>query len=105
MQLKLPMSILCQFKSGIRPLWEEKANRDGGRWTVRVRRHHTDRYWENAIMAMVGEQFLVGDEICGMVLSLRYPWDQVTEMLNLILGNVLLLATSNNASQLFRILG
>ena len=28
-------------------------------------------------MAMVGEQFLVGDEICGMVLSLRYPWDQV----------------------------
>ena len=28
-------------------------------------------------MAMIGEQFLVGDEICGMVLSLRYPWDQV----------------------------
>ena len=71
------MILIGQFKSGIRPLWEEKANRDGGRWTVRVRRHHTDRYWENAIMAMIGEQFLVGDEICGMVLSLRYPWDQV----------------------------
>lgn len=69
---------LMLFKSGIRPLWEEKANRDGGRWTVRVRRHHTDRYWENAIMAMIGEQFLVGDEICGMVLSLRYPWDQLS---------------------------
>lgn len=28
-------------------------------------------------MAMVGEQFLVGDELCGIVLSLRNPWDQV----------------------------
>ena len=28
-------------------------------------------------MAMIGEQFMVGNEICGMVLSLRYPWDQV----------------------------
>ena len=66
-----------QFKSGIRPLWEEESNRDGGRWSIRIRRHNTDRYWENAIMAMIGEQFMVGNEICGMVLSLRYPWDQV----------------------------
>ena len=66
-----------KFKSGIRPLWEEESNRDGGRWSIRIRRHHTDRYWENAIMAMVGEQFMVGNEICGMVLSLRCPYDQV----------------------------
>ena len=68
-----------QFKSGIRPLWEEESNRDGGRWSIRIRRHNTDRYWENAIMAMIGEQFMVGNEICGMVLSLRYPWDQVND--------------------------
>lgn len=69
---------LMLFKRGIRPLWEEAANKDGGRWTLRVRRHNTDRYWENAIMAMIGEQFLVGDEICGIVLSLRNPWDQLS---------------------------
>ena len=28
-------------------------------------------------MAMIGEQFMVGNEICGMQLSLRYPYDQV----------------------------
>ena len=66
-----------QFKSGIRPLWEDESNRDGGRWSIRVKRHNTDRYWENAIMAMIGEQFMVGNEICGMQLSLRYPYDQV----------------------------
>jgi len=69
---------LMLFKSGIRPLWEEESNREGGRWSIRIRRHTTDRYWENAIMAMVGEQFMVGNEICGMVLSLRYPWDQLS---------------------------
>jgi len=69
---------LMMFKRGIRPVWEEAANKDGGRWTLRVRRHNTDRYWENAIMAMIGEQFLVGDEICGIVLSLRNPWDQLS---------------------------
>lgn len=69
---------LMLFKSGIRPLWEEESNREGGRWSIRIRRHNTDRYWENAIMAMIGEQFMVGNEICGMVLSLRYPWDQLS---------------------------
>jgi len=69
---------LMLFKYGIRPLWEEESNRDGGRWSIRVKRHNTDRYWENAIMAMIGEQFMVGNEICGMVLSLRYPWDNLS---------------------------
>ena len=74
-----------QFKSGIRPLWEDESNRDGGRWSIRVKRHNTDRYWENAIMAMIGEQFMVGNEICGMQLSLRYPYDQVSRVLERIL--------------------
>jgi len=69
---------LMLFKSGIRPLWEDESNREGGRWSIRVKRHSTDRYWENAIMAMVGEQFMVGNEICGMQLSLRYPYDQLS---------------------------
>jgi len=69
---------LMLFKSGIRPLWEDESNRDGGRWSIRVKRHNTDRYWENAIMAMIGEQFMVGNEICGMQLSLRYPYDQLS---------------------------
>jgi translation initiation factor 4E len=69
---------LMLFKHGIRPLWEDPSNRDGGRWSIRVKRHNTDRYWENAIMAMIGEQFMVGNEICGMQLSLRYPYDQLS---------------------------
>ncbi len=29
------------------------------------------RCWENLVLAMLGEQFMVGDEICGAVVSIR----------------------------------
>ena len=33
------------------------------------------RYWESIILAMIGEQFGVGSEICGAVISVRYNED------------------------------
>lgn len=30
------------------------------------------RCWENLILAMLGEQFMVGEEICGAVVSIRF---------------------------------
>ena len=36
------------------------------------------RCWENMILAMLGEQFMVGEEICGAVVSVRH---QVRDML------------------------
>lgn len=47
----------------------------GGKWVIRLRKHRVDRAWENVCMAMLGEQFLVGSEICGIVLSTQYPED------------------------------
>lgn len=66
------------FKQGIKPLWEDKANMNGGKWIVRLRKHFTSRCWENLIMAMVGEQFMVGDEICGAVVSVRFQEDIIS---------------------------
>ncbi|KAG8005866.1 Eukaryotic translation initiation factor 4E type 2, partial [Nibea albiflora] len=31
--------------------------------------------WENIILAMLGEQFMVGEEICGAVVSIRFQED------------------------------
>lgn len=33
---------------------------------------------ENLLMAMLGEQFMVGDEICGAVVSIRYQEDIIS---------------------------
>ncbi|TMW43277.1 hypothetical protein DOY81_011643 [Sarcophaga bullata] len=57
------------------------TNSKGGQWVIRLRKNQIDRGVENAVwhvvtnsyMAMLGEQFLVGDEICGVVLTTKTP--------------------------------
>lgn len=63
------------FRAGIKPMWEDEGNRQGGKVVVRVRKGLAARYWEDVCCAVVGEQFGVGDEICGAVLSLRFQED------------------------------
>ncbi|KAK2763047.1 hypothetical protein FQN54_009680 [Arachnomyces sp. PD_36] len=60
------------FKKGIRPVWEDEANKRGGKWIVRLKKGVADRYWEDLLLAMIGDQFAeAGDEVCGAVLSVR----------------------------------
>lgn len=60
------------FKDGIRPVWEDEANKRGGKWIVRLKKGVADRYWEELLLAIVGDQFLeAGEEVCGAVLSVR----------------------------------
>ncbi|XP_042215628.1 eukaryotic translation initiation factor 4E type 2-like isoform X4 [Homarus americanus] len=66
------------FKDGIKPMWEDSANKNGGKWIVRLRKGLASRCWENMILAMLGEQFLVGDEICGAVISVRFQEDIIS---------------------------
>jgi len=66
------------FKDGIKPMWEDSANKDGGKWIVRLRKGLASRCWENLILAMLGEQFMVGEEICGAVISIRFQEDIIS---------------------------
>lgn len=60
------------FKDGIRPVWEDEGNKRGGKWIVRLKKGVADRYWEDLLLAIVGDQFMeAGDEVCGAVLSVR----------------------------------
>ena len=71
-------------------MWEDEANKFGGKWIVRLRKglqknpkeyksSHilglASRCWENLVLAMLGEQFMVGEEICGAVVSIRFQED------------------------------
>jgi len=64
------------FKHGIRPMWED--NKEGGKWILRIKKGLASRYWENIIMAMLGEQFMVESELCGAVVSLRFQDDIIS---------------------------
>ncbi|RXN20103.1 calpain-10 [Labeo rohita] len=66
------------FKEGIKPMWEDDANKSGGKWIIRLRKGLASRCWENLILAMLGEQFMVGEEICGAVVSVRFQEDIIS---------------------------
>ncbi|KAK5106862.1 hypothetical protein LTS08_000985 [Lithohypha guttulata] len=60
------------FKDGIRPVWEDDANKKGGKWIIRLKKGVADRYWEDLLLAIAGDQFMeASDEVCGAVLSNR----------------------------------
>ncbi|KAI6899942.1 IF4E-domain-containing protein [Hortaea werneckii] len=60
------------FKEGIRPVWEDEENKQGGKWTMRLKKGVADRYWEELLLALVGDQFAeASEEVCGAVVSVR----------------------------------
>ncbi|KAJ6763086.1 hypothetical protein OIU79_023765 [Salix purpurea] len=63
------------FKEGIRPLWEDSANCNGGKWIIRFKKVVSGRFWEDLVLALVGDQLDYSDDICGAVLSIRYNED------------------------------
>ncbi|EJF63604.1 translation initiation factor eIF4e, partial [Dichomitus squalens LYAD-421 SS1] len=67
------------FKSGIKPMWEDEANANGGKWVLTMKNNPQllDRCWSWLAMALVGEDLDEGDEICGAVVSLRSKVDRI----------------------------
>ena len=68
---------LFLFKHGIKPMWEDQANAKGGRWVVRLRKGLASHYWESLVLAMIGEQFDVGNEICGAAVNISPTRDSI----------------------------
>jgi len=67
------------FKKGIRPIWEDEVNKNGGKWIVRLRKGVADRYWEDLLLAIIGDQFSeASEEVCGAVLSVRNGEDIIS---------------------------
>jgi len=67
------------FKKGIKPMWEDDANANGGKWVLTMKNNPQllDRCWNWLAMALVGEDLDEGDEICGAVVSLRSKVDRI----------------------------
>ncbi|EFJ11627.1 hypothetical protein SELMODRAFT_125743, partial [Selaginella moellendorffii] len=69
------------FKEGIKPEWEDPRCANGGKWTAappRGSKQALDQFWLNTLLALIGEQFDEGDEICGVVVSVRPRGDKLS---------------------------
>uniref|UniRef100_T1GNT1 eIF-4F 25 kDa subunit n=1 Tax=Megaselia scalaris TaxID=36166 RepID=T1GNT1_MEGSC len=69
-----PGSDYSLFKKGIRPMWEDEANKNGGRWMITLNRaahSDIDNLWLDVILCLIGESFEHSDQICGAVINNR----------------------------------
>lgn len=63
------------FKEGIKFMWEDDVNKNGGKWIIWLWKGLVFCCWENFILVMLGEQFMVGEEICGVVVFVCFQED------------------------------
>ncbi|KAJ2803910.1 hypothetical protein H4R21_001849 [Coemansia helicoidea] len=66
------------FRAGVRPVWEDAENLNGGKWMIRLRKGLATRLWERLAIAIVGNALGVADEVCGIVLSIRNSEDIIS---------------------------
>uniref|UniRef100_A0A6M2EFR0 Eukaryotic translation initiation factor 4E-1 n=1 Tax=Populus davidiana TaxID=266767 RepID=A0A6M2EFR0_9ROSI len=65
------------FKDKIEPKWEDPICANGGKWNVTLSKGKSDTFWLNTLLAMIGEQFDHGDEICGAVVNVRSRQEKI----------------------------
>ncbi|KAI8001564.1 Eukaryotic translation initiation factor 4E-1 [Camellia lanceoleosa] len=65
------------FKNKIEPKWEDPVCANGGKWTLTFSKGKSDTSWLYTLLAMIGEQFDNGDEICGAVVNVRPRQDKI----------------------------
>ncbi|KAK1391023.1 mRNA cap-binding protein [Heracleum sosnowskyi] len=69
-QLTTGADLHC-FKNHIEPKWEDPLCANGGKLTATFQKGKSDNAWMNSLLAMIGEQFDHGNEICGAVVNVR----------------------------------
>ena len=78
------------FKKDVLPMWEDKANKLGGKWTFKVTKHgvlpaasggkriQLGQLWETTLAAMVGELLEDEGDVRGAVVSVRRGADRLS---------------------------
>ncbi|KAK1318640.1 Eukaryotic translation initiation factor 4E-1 [Acorus calamus] len=66
------------FKAKIEPKWEDPVCANGGKWTIACVKGKVDTSWLYTLLAMIGEQFDHGDEICGAVVNVRQKQERIS---------------------------
>lgn len=65
------------FKDNIQPLWEDPANKNGGRISIRIKKEYTNLIWEEIIFNFIGNHFPDHDQINGLLVSNRRDFNYI----------------------------
>lgn len=56
------------FKDGIQPQWEAPENQEGGRFKLRVKKAHANRFWEELLLLVISEQ---NSQVNGLIATIK----------------------------------
>lgn len=61
------------FKSNIKPLWEDEANKQGGKVSLKIKKEYSNVIWDEFVYRLIGNNFPVinNDEINGILSSIK----------------------------------
>lgn len=80
---KLPLGCdYSLFKYGIKPMWEDCRNKQGGRWLFNLNKSQRttdlDNYWLEILLCLIGEGFdEFSEDVCGAVVQIRAKLDKI----------------------------
>ena len=66
------------FQKGIKPVWEDEANKEGGRWHIWLPKGQTNKLWEDLLLYLIGNQFSNGDSVCGVEVRTKPRGDSLS---------------------------
>ncbi|KAK8779967.1 hypothetical protein V5799_018692 [Amblyomma americanum] len=81
------------FKAGIKPMWEDPRNKQGGRWLFNMSKNELgtsgvsknegptdlDHCWLEVLLCLIGEGFgEFSDDVCGAVVQIRNKVDKIS---------------------------
>ena len=58
-------------------MWEDEANKGGGRFTIKIKKGFANKIWEDLLMGVIGETYEENDIICGIVLLIKKSQDVI----------------------------
>jgi translation initiation factor 4E len=78
------------FKNGIKPMWEDQHNQNGGKWSIQLKKNlDVDNIWLYTILNCLGEHFCdvennmdFNSHITGIIVNIRKYQDKVNIWVN-----------------------
>lgn len=61
------------FRNDICGMWEDEENRNGGKWTIFLKKDVSSLIWEKTLLSLIGELF--PDDILGVIIAIREETD------------------------------
>ena len=59
------------FKTGVKPMWEDPANKGGGKFFLHIKKSFATKLWENLLFSLVSEEIPEMKMVNGIILKMH----------------------------------